>query len=219
MAWLRIDDRFATHPKIASLNDREFRVWVRVLCYCAAYRTDGKVTAEACGEIKGLGSRDRRGNVTVERHALSRYVTLGLLKKAPKIDAWIVNDWHEYNPKDPTAAERQRRRRAKNGRDTTRDTDRDENVTRARSRARGPVPSPLHLESEGTGRNRSEETDDAAPASPNGAAPLIDRLRTYVHKTWDDYPDLGVLQDELTDRGLTLEQATGILEAEAASRT
>ena len=30
MSWLRIDDGFAAHPKIAALSDKDLRVWLRV---------------------------------------------------------------------------------------------------------------------------------------------------------------------------------------------
>jgi len=57
MPWLRIDDKFATHPKIAALSDREFRVHMRALCYCAEYRTEGVLPAASLREVRGLTPR------------------------------------------------------------------------------------------------------------------------------------------------------------------
>lgn len=125
MTWLRVDDKFPRHPKVAALTDREFRVWVRVLCYCAEYKTKGKLPDSARQEIAGLT------NATV-----TRYVTLGLLDKDRK-GACEVHDWRLYNPSDPTAAARMREHR-RNARSN-------DAVTRSRARAgtrARPDPSP-----------------------------------------------------------------------------
>jgi len=34
MAWVRLDDDFTDNAKIAGLSDRDFRGWIRLLCYC-----------------------------------------------------------------------------------------------------------------------------------------------------------------------------------------
>src|SRR4051794_24106180 len=36
MAWLRLDDGFAGRPAIVNLTDREFRLFIRLLCHCAS---------------------------------------------------------------------------------------------------------------------------------------------------------------------------------------
>lgn len=43
MTWLRLDDRFAEHPKIVRLSAAAFRVHVRGMCYSAGNLTDGRV--------------------------------------------------------------------------------------------------------------------------------------------------------------------------------
>jgi hypothetical protein len=47
MAWLRLDDKFAQHPKVSGLSDRAFRVHVETMVYCAAYGTKGRIPAAA----------------------------------------------------------------------------------------------------------------------------------------------------------------------------
>lgn len=79
--------------------------------------------------------------------------------------------------------------------------------------------TPSTLRKVSASSDRSEETGVAAPATPNGAGPLIDRMRTLVHRDWDSYPDPGVLRDELTDRGLPIETAAELVEAERAARS
>lgn len=98
MAWLRLDDGFATHPKLAALSDQEFRVWMRVLCYCSRY-DDPTVDESLTGEVVGL---------TPAR--LQRFQTLGLLDQAS--EGVIVHDWTQYLPNERKTAARQARWRA-----------------------------------------------------------------------------------------------------------
>lgn len=131
MSWLRLDDGFAGHPKIAALSDGEFRVWLRLLCYCGKVH-DPTVDSVAIREVKGLTSRK-----------ISRYFDLELLDKSGT--DFEVHDWPIYQPKDATGAERQARWRAR--RNASRNgprngPDRDETVTsRAGTRGTRPVPS------------------------------------------------------------------------------
>lgn len=165
MSWLRLDDGFASHPKVAGLTDREFRVWVRLLLFCARYRTKGFVDIPVVlAEVGGL-----------TRPMLDRLKLRGLLDQSddPERPGLIVHDWLEYNDRpdgDYTAAERQARKRARDAnrdgardstRDGHRDSDRDSRAgTRARSR---PLP-----------RGGREEQDRhrpaAAPARGAGSA-------------------------------------------------
>ena len=105
MTWLRIDDGFAAHPKIGKLSDRDFRIWVRVLCHCARYE-DPTVDEATMGEVRDL---------TEAR--VARFTELGLLD--PSGAALEIHDWVKYLPKDKTSAERQANWRARrNGRVT-----------------------------------------------------------------------------------------------------
>ncbi len=68
---------------------------------------------------------------------------------------------------------------------------------------------------ESSSSNRSDETRTPR-ASPNGRAATsqLETLKAYVHRVWNDYPDKGVLVDELADRGTDLADATTIVERE-----
>lgn len=101
MSWLRIDDGFAEHYKIAELTDREFRVWVRVLCYAARNNgRAGRLTAPMRREIVGFTAA-----------MCKRFVTLGLLDHDDEEGVVSIHDWRTYNPKDPAAADRMRQQR------------------------------------------------------------------------------------------------------------
>ncbi len=105
MTWLRVDDGFASHPKIGKLSDKDFRIWVRVLCHCARYE-DPTVDDATMGEVKDL---------TEAR--IKRFHELRLLDKSGH--AYEVHDWVKYLPKDKTGADRQALWRARrNGRVT-----------------------------------------------------------------------------------------------------
>lgn len=101
MSWLKLDDGFAAHPKLAALNDREFRVWVRLLCYLSRYRSaDGLLTDGAYSEVPGLNRKLSEG----------KFSDLSLLDPGP--DGLYVHDWISYLPKkDGTLATRQQRYR------------------------------------------------------------------------------------------------------------
>lgn len=44
MPWVRLDDRFPSHRKVALLSDRAFRLYVSALCWSAENLTEGKIT-------------------------------------------------------------------------------------------------------------------------------------------------------------------------------
>lgn len=98
MSWLRIDDDFARHPKLLGLSHKERWTWLSILCYCARYKTAGR-----------LPENMREAIPEVTPALLDKAMQLGLLEKNGS--GYIVHDWSEYNPKDPTAAIRQARRR------------------------------------------------------------------------------------------------------------
>ena len=85
MSWLRLDDGFAAHPKLVQLTDRDFRTWIRVLCWCARYHTKGVLPHRATEEITGLTAGFAQ-----------RATALHLLDSYPN-SLGIVHDWELYN--------------------------------------------------------------------------------------------------------------------------
>jgi hypothetical protein len=175
MSWLRLDDGFATNPKIAALSDRELRVWLRVLCYCAQLQ-DPTVDRVTIREVSGLTLR-----------VISKLIDVGLLDESGS--DYEVHDWAFYQPKDKTGADRQAKWRARhpdkrNGlrNAASNGSDRYENVTsRVGARAR-PVPYP------------SSETPSVLPSTPT---PNPDG-RTEGESAWPTEAELADLdRDEL----------------------
>lgn len=85
MAWLRIDDGFAEHPKLLELALADRWAWLEVLCYCARNGTDGRIP-------NGIGEAVKRATPAL----------LGRAEKAGLVDrdedgARHVHDWDIYN--------------------------------------------------------------------------------------------------------------------------
>lgn len=130
MGWLKLDDKFARHPKVAGLSDRSFRVHVSAMLYAAEYKTEGLVPRAA---LPSIGA----GKATV-----FQLVSAGLWHGTE--GGYLIHDFDHYNPKDPTNAARQRRyRNANRNGESNGEGNENRNVTphaQADARAR-PVPS------------------------------------------------------------------------------
>lgn len=186
MSWLRLDDNFASNPKIAALTDRELRVWMRVLCYCAQHQ-DPTVDRVVLNEVSGLG-----------RSTLARFCELNLLDQSGA--DYEVHDWVHYQPKDSTGAERQARWRARrnakrNGESNgeSNDSSRDETVSLTRGRARVPVPS------------SKDGTKALHVAAPNGAAPPTSETPAAAGYTTDEAKLIQAAEHWIRTEGVALD--------------
>lgn len=135
MSWLRIDDKFPFHPKVQALTDREFRVHMTALCYCAQYNTGGRIPPSAW---KIIG---------ITQPIADKFLSSGLWDPG---DPPAIHDFRTYNPVDPTAAERQRRKRHGTVTDDVTDMSRESHadvtvLTRDHAHAARPVPYPISL--------------------------------------------------------------------------
>jgi len=106
MAWWRIDDGAADHPKFLALEElgparyaAAVALWFRAGCYSAKQRLDGEVPSAFVGRSTSIPRRKR---------AATDLVQVGLWLEAE--DGWEFNDWSSFNP---TSDERSAKRRAK----------------------------------------------------------------------------------------------------------
>lgn len=121
MPWVRLDDRFPSHRKVALLSDRAFRLHVSAICWCAENLTDGYIGDRELPLVARL-----RNAKTVAQ----QLVDAGLWDRAD--DGWMVHDYLDYNPsRDQVLAERkknaerqERFRRRKSGKPTPPNGDR-----------------------------------------------------------------------------------------------
>jgi hypothetical protein len=126
MGWLRVDDAFTDHPKIAGLSDRAFRAHVEGLVYCARYLTDGQVpkakgpTPRVASELEraGLWSSTKRG--------------------------WVIHDFLDYNPSRSDTLARREARAIAGAKGAASRWQRDRTPDRM-SVGDAPVPEPLPL--------------------------------------------------------------------------
>lgn len=93
MSWVRIDDHFPDHPKIAALGVLgPVAGWLHVaaLCYCARYLTDGFIPDGQVTRLAELGPRAKPTDVA------ARLVDVGLWDRTQ--GGYVVHDYLEYNP-------------------------------------------------------------------------------------------------------------------------
>jgi hypothetical protein len=115
MPWVKLDDRFPSHRKIALLSDRAFRLHVSAICWCAENLTDGRIGDRELA----LVTRVRGVKATAKQ-----LEDAGLWDRTD--DGWEIHDYLDYNPSREQVlidrkknAERQERfRRRKNGKPT-----------------------------------------------------------------------------------------------------
>jgi hypothetical protein len=150
MAWVKLDDQFADHPKIEALSDRAFRLHVAGLCYCGRLLTDGFVAED----------RVRRLLPKVTAAMIAELVDGRLWARAA--GGYTILGFLDYNPSKEKvereraeAAERKRRWQAKNAvRNASRDASRNGAPTR---------PDPARPE--GSRAGVSEEPSAVVPPS------------------------------------------------------
>jgi hypothetical protein len=112
MPWVKLDDRFPSHRKIALLSDRAFRLHISAICWCSENLTDGRITDRELtlvAHIRGL------------KATAKQLEDAGLWDRTD--DGWAIHDFLDYNPsRDQVIAERKKNaerqekfRRRKNG--------------------------------------------------------------------------------------------------------
>lgn len=90
MAWVKIDDAFFRHPKVATAGRDARDLYLAALCYAGAQLTDGFVPG---GVLRQLGADADIDNPDC---AASRLVATGLWHEAD--GGWTIHDYHDYQP-------------------------------------------------------------------------------------------------------------------------
>ncbi|MGS2588051.1 hypothetical protein [Streptomyces hebeiensis] len=87
MPWVRLDDRFPSHRKVALLSDRAFRLYISALCWSSENLTEGRILDRELPLVSRV-----RG----PKSAAAELETAGLWDRAK--DGWEIHDYLEYNP-------------------------------------------------------------------------------------------------------------------------
>ena len=88
MAWLRIDDRVRTHPKIATAGPAAAWLWFCSVCYAREHLTDGFIPKAVVPALAG-------GLPSPWRHA-ARLVDVRLWEDA--VGGFLIHDFLDWNP-------------------------------------------------------------------------------------------------------------------------
>jgi hypothetical protein len=100
VSWLKLDDDFASHPKVVGLSDKAFRLHICALAYCGKNLTDGLISRLGIRLAGANADLDRPGTVA------KQLVSAGLWH-ANADGTWQIHDYLDYNPSaDDIKAER-----------------------------------------------------------------------------------------------------------------
>jgi hypothetical protein len=97
MAWVRLDDNFADHPKIIALSDTAFRLFITGLCYANRQLTDGLIPYQIVSAW--VGDNPFKPSDELEDQELWQRVDKGFL----------IRSYSEYQP---TKSEIEKKREA-----------------------------------------------------------------------------------------------------------
>lgn len=64
MPWVRLDEHAMDHPKVASLSDGAFRLWVAGLSYCQKFLTNGFISTVALKALRPFSPKRRQDIVS-----------------------------------------------------------------------------------------------------------------------------------------------------------
>lgn len=104
MAWLRIDDRVRTHPKVVKAGPAAAWLWFCGICYCREHLTDGLIPKVMLNTLAP--------GLTSTKACAKRLVEVGLWHDGSEY--YEVHDFLDWNPKrDDIEASREWDRRRK----------------------------------------------------------------------------------------------------------
>lgn len=100
--WIKIDDGFATHPKVLSAGAIPALIQIRAICYASQHKTDGFIPNEAVSllltglsTIKCFNKITEQYDNASEIDLASLLCTSGLWKQGPL--GYVVHDYLEWN--------------------------------------------------------------------------------------------------------------------------
>jgi hypothetical protein len=101
MAWVRVDDNWATHPKVMGLSLAACGLWIKALCHCNEHRTDGLIRGGAVAGLAASTPKSRLKKIVEELVGAGLWVVDGL--------DFRVHDYHDYQPSSSDLSERDAR--------------------------------------------------------------------------------------------------------------
>jgi len=99
VTWVRFDDQFPIHRKVAPLDDATYRLASEAVFWCARNKTDGRIGADELEAISKRGTKPRAARL-VERGLWHMAGTWCASAKCPPSgpDGWVLHDYLDYQP-------------------------------------------------------------------------------------------------------------------------
>ena len=102
MPWVRFDDQFPIHRKVAGLSDQAYRLHTEAIFWCARNLTDGSILAP---DLRQIAAKWRRPQLYVTELILRQLWHLAdeecPSEKCPAPvtgDGWVIHDYWAYQP-------------------------------------------------------------------------------------------------------------------------
>lgn len=121
MPWVRFDDQYPIHRKVAGLSDTAFRLHSAAIFWCARNGTDGFVSEEdldqVCAQVRAperfAAECVKRGTWHVSGHGCDSEHC----PPAREEPGWVIHDYLEYQPtkEEAEAAEKKQREQKSSG--------------------------------------------------------------------------------------------------------
>jgi hypothetical protein len=100
--WVRFDDQFPLHRKVAGLSDKTYRLHTEAIFWCARNLTDGHISAAEMHQVRpGIRSPASHVAVLVSRRLWHVAGESCDSEKCPAplgSDGWVIHDYWEYQP-------------------------------------------------------------------------------------------------------------------------
>lgn len=201
MSWLRLDDGFADHPKLAAAGPLAAWLHVCALVYCSRYLTDGFLPSAMVPRLADFRGIQTRGQDVSPEDLAARLADVGLWE--PVEGGYRIHDYLAYNPSRAQVLEEreQTARRVSAWRNARRNAVTNGAVTPAPGNAvtnadvtASPYPSPIPDPSlgetklgsgsrrlttpvPGDARSQASATPEARASKSHGLGPLVDAFR------------------------------------------
>src|SRR5262249_52357032 len=135
MAWIRLDDQIAHHPKFLRVGPIASWLWVCCIGYAQKFLTDGFIPTEAVPTLGSVPEPNEHANILV-KHKLLEIVDGG----------YQIHDYLDFNDSAACVKERkqQDRVRKESERNPNGIHEDSKRLARGRERARAPAPHPIH---------------------------------------------------------------------------
>jgi hypothetical protein len=83
VTWTKLDDQFWSNPKVEEVGNEAAGAYARMLSYCGAHLTDGKIT-------------DGTARYIAKPKVIDRLAEFGFIVKNGR--GWVIPDFLEFNP-------------------------------------------------------------------------------------------------------------------------